>query len=147
MTCKPPPLEVRILENIELDDNGCWLWTKAKNPDGYGKISVGNKSRSAHRVVYETLRGEIPAGFQIDHLCRVRHCVNPDHLEPVTPRENTLRGDTPAAHNAAKTFCPHGHPYSEENTYRGTDGLRRCITCRTGWVKAYRARKKVEGDK
>lgn len=91
---------------------GCWLWTACLDGAGYGRF--GRKKRNgpsvlAHRVAYEALRGEIPDGLQIDHLCRVRCCVNPWHLEPVTIRENQLRGTGVSAKNAAKTHCLRGH--------------------------------------
>jgi hypothetical protein len=74
---------------------GCWLWEGAINSQGYGNFWDGVRFVKAHRFAYECLIGEIPEGLTIDHLCRVRHCVNPSHLEPVTMRENFLRGDRP----------------------------------------------------
>jgi hypothetical protein len=118
----------------------CWLWTAGRNGDGYGHLRVAGPHVKAHRFSYELLVDAIPDELQLDHLCRVRHCVNPDHLELVTSRENTLRGLTLAAWCAAKTHCPAGHAYSPENTrlYRGA---RRCRTCRRAQRAAYRARK------
>lgn len=83
----------RLLDKVEIDPvAGCWLWTAAKNNGGYGMFTFTTGwRRSAHRVSYETFVGPIPDGLQLDHLCRVRHCVNPDHLEPVTAAENTRR--------------------------------------------------------
>lgn len=113
----------------------CWLWT-AYLRRGYGKIKISNRTVLAHRFAYEMLVGPIPDGLQLDHLCRVRNCVNPAHLEPVTSRENTLRGATPAALNAAKTHCKNGHEYTPENTYlikptkTQPNGARACRTCR-----------------
>ncbi len=89
--------------------NGCWQWTAAKHDAGYGRFRFAGKMVYAHRWAYETLVGPIPEGLQIDHLCRNPPCVNPSHLEPVTNRENTMRGLTP------KTHCPQGHPYSGDN--------------------------------
>jgi len=87
------PLKERIETNIEIDSNGCWIWLKCKNNGGYGRIQVNGKPWLTHRVSYELYVGSIPQGLTIDHLCRVRHCCNPAHLEPVTSAENTRRGD------------------------------------------------------
>ncbi len=109
----------------------CWLWTASINPEGYGKFWVAGKGRlRAHRVAYELVVGPIPEGLQIDHLCRVRHCVNPSHLEPVTHRENLLRGIGIPAVNAKKTHCLRGHPFSGDNLYIEPKGGRRCRECR-----------------
>lgn len=104
-------------------NTGCWLWTGTSSGTYPQKYASG-RTRLAHRLSYQLLRGPIPAGMQLDHLCRTPFCVNPDHLEVVTARVNTLRGNTPAAANAAKTHCPAGHEYSPENTY--IDGGSRC---------------------
>ena len=83
----------------------------------------------AHRVAYELMRGPIPDGLTLDHLCRNVGCVNPDHLEPVTMKENILRGYSPAAQAARRDECAHGHAYTPENTYRYANGSRRCRIC------------------
>src|SRR5690348_1907218 len=95
----------------------CWTW-QATQTNGYGQFKIDGKQRYAHRVSYELTVGPIPDGLQIDHLCRNRACVNPAHMEPVTPRVNTLRGIGGAAARAARTHCPRGHAYTAENTYR-----------------------------
>lgn len=98
----------------------------------------------AHRLVYELLVGPIPDGLQLDHLCRNRGCVRPDHLEPVTRRTNILRGTGPSAIHARKTQCPHGHPYDRTVTRRGTTE-RRCSTCENARGRArYHRSKEVE---
>jgi hypothetical protein len=111
---------------------GCWLWQGATNRDGYGLTKPrGDKLRVAHRVIYEMLVGPIPDGLQLDHLCRVRACVNPEHLEPVTCRENLWRGpETMTRLLGSKTHCKYGHEFSEDNTARTLQGHRVCITCR-----------------
>ncbi len=108
----------------------CWLWTAA-TAHGYGRFFFGGRLTPAHRVAYEMLVGPIPDGLHLDHLCRTPACVNPAHLEPVTQRENTLRGEAPPAIHAAVTHCPSGHPYDQANTYRDRNGWRQCRTCRT----------------
>lgn len=108
---------------------GCWLWVAADNGVGYGAFWDGNRQVSAHRWAYEALVGPIPEGLVLDHLCRTRHCVNPDHLEPVTPRENVMRGNTLAAKRASQVSCHRGHPYDEKST-DSADGRRRCRACK-----------------
>lgn len=105
----------------------CWHWTGATS-NGYGRVRV-DVDRPAHRFAYELLVGPIPDGLVIDHLCRVRHCVNPAHLEAVTNAENILRGNGFSARHARKTHCPKGHPYDEANTLIRADGSRNCIAC------------------
>ncbi len=116
-----------------IDTSGvCWAWRGSRVGGGYGKAWDRDRKRGivAHRLVYELLVGAIPAGLQLDHLCRNRGCVRPDHLEPVTGRENIMRGDTPAARNAAKTRCINGHEYTPENTkLNRATGQRKCRIC------------------
>ena len=131
----PRPLRDRIEEKIERDGSGCWIWTGTLDLAGYGRIWTGSRvtgdrtATLAHRAAWEVYVGPIPDGLVLDHLCRMPPCVNPAHLEPVTQRENVLRGDAPSAACAKRTHCPKGHPYDEENTlhYRNK---RYCIACR-----------------
>jgi hypothetical protein len=110
----------------------CWLWMAGVNTSGYGWFGY-NGARTAHGLAYEWLVGTVPHGLQLDHLCRVRHCVNPAHLEPVTQRENIMRGESFGAANARKTHCAQGHEFSPENTYIRVNGGRRCRKCQRGW--------------
>lgn len=121
----------------------CWLWTAYKSNGGYGRIKISGRMVPAHRVAYELLVGPIPAGLEIDHLCRVRNCVNPDHLEPVTRAVNTLRGTSPSAQHAVKTHCDNGHPFDAANTYLRPTGGRACRACGRATTHAYKARKAV----
>jgi len=114
----------------------CWLYAGSINAQGYGTITIGKTVHRVHRATYENKFGRIPKGLIIDHLCRVRSCVNPDHLEVVTQAENKRRGMSPAAQNARKTHCNKGHEYSEENTYISARGYRECRTCRKVWDAA-----------
>lgn len=123
------PLLERFWSKVEKTDY-CWEWKAAKTPKGYGQFNIDKVVLRAHRVAYELVVGPIPDGLTIDHLCRNPSCVNPDHLEPVTNRENTLRGSNFIAQHAKKTHCPHGHEYTEENTYRKPRGGRECLTCK-----------------
>lgn len=123
----------------------CWLWIGSMDGAGYGRFSFeGSASRLAHRIAYTHWHGPIPDGLSLDHLCRVRNCVNPDHLEPVTHAENIRRGMSGWDH-AAKTECPKGHPYDEKNTYHGTNG-RACRECQREHQRNYYWRKKAESS-
>lgn len=147
----------RIVDYEELfwqkvDASGdCWEWTAYTSKDGYGKTAInlgGGKTKkwSAHRRAWEILVGPIPAGLQLDHLCRNRKCVNPDHLEPVTPSVNVRRGSTipiTRARQRGKTHCPVGHPYDESNTnYQGPSRWRRCLACHAARERARHATKR-----
>lgn len=109
-------------------EGGCWLWTGATSV-GYGRFNLDDRLGMAHRISYELLIGPIPDGLHLDHLCRVTTCVNPAHLEPVTCRENIVRGVGPSAANAVKTHCIHGHEFTPENTHVRSRGARECRTC------------------
>lgn len=114
----------------KVDTSGeCWLWTAATT-NGYGKFNGWR----AHRWAYVTAYGDIPDGLVLDHLCRNRACVRPDHLEAVTIRTNILRGES-MTRNLSKTHCHKGHEYSETNTVMGPHNDRRCRTCRNAYGK------------
>jgi hypothetical protein len=127
---KPKPAEERFWPKVQKTET-CWLWIASTFKDGYGQFHPNAGSpAAAHRFAYELLVGPIPKGTNLDHLCRVRHCVNPDHLEPVTNRENILRGESPPARQARQTHCQHGHPLAGENLTIDSQGARICLTCR-----------------
>jgi len=127
-----------FLARIVFDsETGCWLWHGQIGDSGYGRF----RHTMAHRFSYEQFNGPIPEGYEPDHLCRVRRCVNPEHLEAVTHRENVLRGEAPPAERARWTVCPNGHPYDEANTLR-IGQHRSCRTCRRATRKRYKQRQK-----
>lgn len=129
--------EERFWSKVQKTDT-CWLWSGCILTTGYGQFSVADGKRvSAHRFSYELLVGPIPDGLDLDHVrargCTNRHCVNPDHLEPVTRGENIRRGQTGLVRGSqqrAKTHCPRGHEYTPENTYIPPGGGRECVDCR-----------------
>jgi len=125
----------RLLQHTDQTDT-CWLWTGALIHNGYGVMTLDGRRQLVHRLAYQFFVGPIPDGLQIDHLCRVRHCLRPEHLEPVTAQENSLRGETIAASRAAQTTCIHGHPFDDENTYVTPKGTRQCRACRRTTTKA-----------
>ena len=117
---------------IPVPESGCWLWMGATNQLGYGSFFVAGRVLKAHRFSYETFVGPLVEGLCIDHLCRVRCCVNPSHLELVTNRVNALRGSGWAAFLAAKTHCKRGHEFTKDNTYVYSyrPNRRNCRACR-----------------
>ena len=164
-----------VLERFEAKfepepNSGCWLWTAHENGLGYGQFYYKGKPRGAHRVSYQLYVGEIPEGLVLDHLCRVTNCVNPDHLEPVTQKENLMRGvgihkciaysktRTMESRNMKgflqasrdwhkkqreKTHCKHGHEFTEENTYRVKNNWRNCRRCAIDRATAFNKKKRL----
>ncbi len=127
-THKPKPANERFLEKVSVDKSGCWPWTGYIDQKGYGVFGVSSREiYKAHRYSYWLHVGDVPKGKQLDHLCRVRHCVNPSHLEPVTNRENVIRGNAARPKQAA---CKKGHAFTDTNTYvypkRGTRHCKEC---------------------
>lgn len=107
----------------------CHIWIGSINPYGYGIIFINGKHKQAHRIAFEARYGIIPKGMVINHLCRVRNCVNPDHLEIATHKTNILSGLSPSAINSLKTHCSNGHEFTEENTKITSRGWRECRAC------------------
>jgi hypothetical protein len=134
-----------VLDRVEVGGE-CWDWTGTLAPNGYGSAALRDGTTGApvtmraHRVAYEVLRGPIPAGLTLDHLCRNRRCVRPSHLEPVTAGENVLRGEGVSAKHARTTACPRGHEYTPDNTYV-LGGRRTCRACHRAKERVRRERR------
>lgn len=125
----------RFWPKVIRQTEGCWIWTAGLNNKGYGQFGLKIDGRHrlvyAHRVAYANLCSPIPEGLQIDHLCRMRCCVNPWHMEPVTAQTNQRRGFGPSGHHARQTHCVHGHEFVGDNVYiRIDNGARQCRACR-----------------
>lgn len=131
----------RFANQCEIDPTtGCWLWGGALGPGGYGQMATGGRHYYAHRFIYEQVYGPISSGLDLDHLCRVRQCVNPEHLEPVTRWENLRRGLP--GESWVKTYCVHGHKFTVTNTYINRDGHRSCQICRDAATKRSNEKKR-----
>lgn len=145
-----PRAAMRVLGRVDFSGI-CWEWQGTVSQGGYGRcwvpLSVAQQSSMAvHRLVYEFLVGHIPDGLQLDHLCRNRVCCNPDHLEPVTPRENVMRSYAPTRFFAEQTHCSRGHEYTPENTYYRPNKprFRYCRACMRRFRREKNARRKAE---
>ena len=138
----PFELPARFRAKIIEEPSGCWTWTGAQS-GGYGYFHW-EKMRSAHRFAYEVVVGAVPVSLQLDHLCRNRLCVNPAHMEPVTQRENIMRGEGLAAQEVKRTHCPRGHEYTPENTkvIPSRPTARYCRRCHLERTREYRAAKR-----
>lgn len=152
------PARDRLLSKVAAGPNNCWIYTGSVQPrSGYGSFGIRKGvSMPAHRAAYEQMVGPIPDGLQLDHTCHTRdldcpggaclhrRCINPDHLDPVTSRENSLRSPRSLASiSASKTHCAQGHEFTPENTVRGKKGnstYRACRTCKNTRRKASRER-------
>ncbi len=138
----------RFISKIQKSD-GCWEWLGYKKKLGYGQFYTDNRRYEAHRLSYEFFnQTTIPKGMVIDHLCRNPKCVNPKHLEPVTPGENTLRGESPAAKFARRSHCMQGHPLSGSNVWlrinKSGKPWRKCKACACKYQTDYRNRLKLK---
>lgn len=117
----------KLIEKIDLTDSGCWEWKGNLDRCGYGTTRWSGKQYGTHRLFYRLLVGEVTKGLDLDHLCRNRKCCNPAHLQPVTHKENIMRGA--GAIRNRKTHCPKGHEYIDSNSIFSKKGIRRCLTC------------------
>ncbi len=123
----------------------CWIWIASKDKWGYGRFRLKGRTALAHRVSWELKNGSLPdyPSQELDHLCGNRECVNPDHLEAVSQKVNTLRSTSFSAVNAGKTACKAGHFYSQGNTYIRPNGTRDCRACIRERVRAYKERRRA----
>lgn len=138
--------ELRFWRYVAKGD-GCWTWTGLRRGRGYGVFHVGQSAFVAHRWIYERIHGSVDADLKMDHLCRNRLCVNPEHLEPVTDRVNILRGESQSAENARKTHCINGHALDGDNlriAYRRGRACRQCRACESEQRKRKWAAMSVE---
>lgn len=123
--------------------SGCCEWQAYKKDTGYGLVRVGGRTMQAHRASYECLVGPIPSGMEIDHLCRNRSCINPRHLEPVTKRENQMRGMAPGILIYKSGKCAAGHQMSGSNLYISPNGKRGCRQCMRSATRRYNEKKRA----
>jgi hypothetical protein len=132
---------------VTIDTKDCWLSPHPKEKNGYVRVVVRNRKRElVHRLSYVLFYRRIPNGKQIDHLCRVRHCFNPKHLEAVWPKENLLRGQGACAINARKKVCIRGHKFSKRTSYNGSRGERVCKVCKKILARKYRELNRDKGN-
>ena len=142
LACRyPSPAERFWAKADRPNESACWTWRAGIDSRGYGQFYFRGKNNIAHRIAYELVKGPIPAGLVIDHLCRNPLCVNPAHLEAVTNRENMIRGESPSARQFRAAVCKYGHPLQGDNVISTKSG-RRCRECeRERWRQSYQRRK------
>jgi HNH endonuclease len=141
---------LRFVRRLTVNENDCWIWNGCLYPGGYGQVVIAQRKHRTHRVLYEAMRGPIPVGFELDHLCRTPACCNPNHLEVVTKRENILRGRGTSAVNARKTCCPRCGAEYEWRTFGKTPQgrvrvHRWCRPCRQAWEREWQRQRRREG--
>lgn len=124
--------EVRFWSKVDkaVGGDGCWIWRGTLTDLGYSSFAILEGDYLGHRLSYELVKGKISEGLTLDHLCRNRACVNPDHLEPVSLKENVNRGNSPWGINSRKVFCSRGHRLSGNNLVMTKAGYRDCRECR-----------------
>lgn len=122
-------VDERFWNRLRETADGCWEWAEYVDEKGYGRFWDGSRTIRAHQYSYSALVGDVPAGLELDHLCRNRRCANPYHLDPVTHAVNMARSDNILLANAAKSHCLRGHEFTPENTYAKNDGGRQCRAC------------------
>jgi hypothetical protein len=132
----------RFWPKVNKTTGGCWLWTASINNSGYGSFKMDGRSMGAHVASWLLSGKAIPAGLEIDHRCRVRHCVRPDHLRLATRRENIATSSAPSVLNGQKTHCKRGHEFTPENTYVNAYG-RKCRACAAAYQRELRLRRKA----
>lgn len=140
--CTPERYLEILLSRSYLTAAGCWEWTGTRDKDGYAKLSHHDRDWRAHRFAWSALIAPVPSGLVVDHLCRNRSCVNVEHLEPVTVRENTMRGWAVTSYNSRKLTCPRGHTDLKIVT---TTGERWCPRCTFDEKRARRDRNAAAG--
>lgn len=121
-----------------IKSDGCWRWNRSHFRSGYARVKFKGRDTVAHVISWELTNGPVQNGLELDHLCRNRGCVNPSHLEPVTHRENMIRGNTAIRTNALKINCREGHPLAGDNLFVRKDGRRRCRACERATAKRLR---------
>lgn len=134
----------RFNQKYNILENGCWEWTGKIEKSGYGRFWKNGKSVFAHRFAYEIFNGVIPEKLTVDHLCKNRKCVNPNHLDLATRHENARRGNNKIANNKSITHCPQGHEYDIINTYVKLNGERACKVCSKLRNKKIKLQQKIQ---